>query len=658
MKDFFLILLCAVGAALLLTAGLCGAALYVVIPPQKENSLLRLENAALETARECNDLVVSQGTPPRIAIEEYLKTYIIRNGFSDAVDFCITKSGSASEIGTVFSGNEQFQALTASIGRRRDFNGIISGYDSFLKVNYIAAKWSYGEFNSVVLMPVSEFSKPSRRAYMLILLCGATVFIFALGGILLFTRRLAREMEIVSSSLGRLCTEDYSPFPNVEPLNPASERIFESIRSLIRDQKSRKSEQEKSSAAIQQTQKLESIGILAGGIAHDFNNLLTAIRGNLQLALMFSETPETRRCLTDCESAAVRAAALTKQLLTFSAGGKPVKSIVSVPELVESFSTFVLRGSRVKCTIHSAENVLPVEADAGQLGQAVDNIVINASQSMPEGGTITIDIDNYYHKSEVCTETGKHNTQRPAAMAFPTLKTDNCESLLPLGAGAYVRISFTDNGCGIGREALEKIFDPFFTTKATGSGLGLATTYEIIRKHGGFIAAFSEEGVGTEFRIYLPASPELVASANVSEGGSQQESLYNAGGYVMVMDDQESIRALLARMFSLMNCRCDFAADGTEMIEKYKSAKAAGTPYDILFMDLTIPGGMGGKEAIGIIRETDKKVKAVVASGYSNDPVIADYVEYGFDACLQKPFKITDISAIMHRLMNRASKKR
>ena len=578
-------------------------------------------------------------------ISNFLRGYLKKNEFVLNTTLCMVND----ETGAVFEGPNQTLSLPEHDANHKI---IFKVTDTFSNIEYVVGGAACRDGRIFIMMPAGDFYLPRLHSIILIWTCGAIILVLVLGVSYFIAKLIARDIRMTSAALERLKCEDYSHLPRMKPFSGDGEKIYRTIQTIIREQDRRKNEQEKNIAAVQRSQKLESIGILAGGIAHDFNNLLTAIRGNLQLALMFSESPETRRCLADCEDATIRAAALTNQLLTFSAGGKPVKSVVSIPELVESFASFVLRGSRIKYTMARAEKVLPVEADSGQFGQAVDNIVINAAQSMPDGGKIEIRIDNYYHKPD---PSGTADTfKAPALSVFPRLGVSDSDAQLKLPAGAYVKISIKDSGCGIIPENLEKIFDPFFTTKKTGNGLGLATTYEIIRKHGGFLCVCSEPGRGTEFRIYLPALPESDEnSAGHNEQNAKRDQIYSGGGHVMIMDDRADIRALLTKMLTMMNCRCDSASDGDELIAKFKNAKANSVPYDVIFMDLTIPGGMGGKEAIGIIRSLDSEVKTVVASGYSNDPVIADFMEHGFNACLQKPFKIADVSIIMHRLMKK-----
>ncbi len=366
------------------------------------------------------------------------------------------------------------------------------------------------------------------------------------------------------------------------------------------------------------TQKLESIGVLAGGIAHDFNNLLTAIMNNLYL-MKNHISPEEKvyERIIATERASARAQGLTQQLLTFSKGGAPVKGLISVRELISESISISLRGSNVRC-----ENLIPnelwnIEADAGQMNQAINNIIINADQSMPQGGTIKIDCENVIVEPE---------------------------NKLTLKEGNYIKITIKDQGTGISEEHLSRIFDPYFSTKQKGSGLGLSTTYSIIMKHDGHIDIKSELGTGTMFTIYLPASMEEIQIKKPVE----DEQLIGTGR-VLIMDDDVFVRDSLGEMLIEIGYVVEHAVDGREAIDTYKNAMASENPFDAIIMDLTIPGGMGGTEAIRELIEIDPNVKAIVSSGYSYDPIMSNYSEYGFRAVLAKPYK--DMSEL-NRILN------
>jgi len=374
-------------------------------------------------------------------------------------------------------------------------------------------------------------------------------------------------------------------------------------------------EREHMEAELSRVQKLESLGLLAGGIAHDFNNLLGAVMGNISLA-MLDVDPENKayQHLAKAERASFRAQELTRQLLTFSRGGAPVKKRITLPGIITEAAGFSLRGSRVLHELSIAADLLPVEADEGQMMQVFNNVLINADQAMPAGGIIRIAAGNV------------------------TLGPGEVPSL---AAGRYVAITVSDEGTGIPREHLDKIFDPYFTTKQRGSGLGLAATYSIIRKHDGHITVESELGKGTVFHIYLPASQGEVAPP------PRQEKFVRGSGAVLIMDDDEDMRKTTGDMLMRMGYTVDYADEGNAAIAKFQLAREAGRPFVAVIMDLTVPGGMGGKEAIGKLLAIDPAVRAIVSSGYSEDPVMADFRAYGFRGVAIKPYRIRELSEVV-----------
>ena len=371
-------------------------------------------------------------------------------------------------------------------------------------------------------------------------------------------------------------------------------------------------------------QKLESVGVLAGGIAHDFNNILTAILANISLArLQLKPDDPLYKRLEAAEKASLRATDLTQQLLTFSKGGSPIKATTSIGELIEGSASFALRGSNVKCEFHLPHSVWPVEADEGQMSQVMNNLVINADQAMPEGGTITISAENVVVK--------------PA-------------DALPLKQGKYVKIAIKDQGTGIPHEHLHKIFDPYFTTKQKGSGLGLAVTYSIIKNHDGYITVESELGAGTTFNIYLPSSQKRMGKKK-----SSGDIPVSGKGKILLMDDEDIIREAVGEILESLGYRVKFVRDGTEAFEAYKTAKESGHPFDVVIMDLTIPGGMGGKEALKKLKGIDPSVKAIVSSGYSHDPIMSDYKKYGFMGMITKPYRVNQLSEEVSRVIGSAA---
>ncbi len=370
-----------------------------------------------------------------------------------------------------------------------------------------------------------------------------------------------------------------------------------------------------------QSEKLKAIGTLAGGIAHDFNNLLQGVFGYVSLTKMnLDPKGKAFANLEKVEKALNMSMSLANQLLTFSKGGKPVKKRVALLPIVESSAGFALSGSRSVCRMTSGKDLWDIEADEGQIEQVVQNIVLNASEAMPDGGTVEINITN---------------AEIPKAI----------KPSLPDG-GKFIRLEIRDSGIGIPEHYLPKIFDPYFTTKQKGSGLGLATSYSIIRNHGGIIDIASEANKGSIFSIYLPALESCVEKeVRVSLPPVKRKAR------VLVMDDEEIIRDVAMMMIRELGHEGESAHDGADAIEKFRQAADTGKPFDVVVLDLTVKRGMGGERVIAKLREMEPGIKAIVSSGYSDNPVISDYKCHGFSAFLNKPYRISALKDSLDALL-------
>jgi CheY-like chemotaxis protein len=376
---------------------------------------------------------------------------------------------------------------------------------------------------------------------------------------------------------------------------------------------------------ILKAQKLESLGVLAGGIGHDFNNLLSGIMGNISLAKLEAERGENiMESLDEALRVSAKASALTRQLLVFSKGGAPVKKAASISEVLRESAAFTLRGSKIKCKFKISKELWPVKVDVGQFSQVIHNLVLNAMQAMSGGGELRLEAKNIYLEKKL---------------------------KLPLAPGRYVVIKIQDQGKGIAQDYMPQIFDPYFTTKSKGSGLGLTISYTTIKRHDGHITVESELGKGTTFKIHLPATEETP-----EEAGDREMRPAEGEGRILLMDDEESIRKVAKRMLVELGYEVKCVEDGDEVIKHYAQARRSGQPFEAVIMDLTIPGGMGGKETIEELLKIDSDTIAVVSSGYSNDPIMSNYEKYGFSGVVSKPYRIEELSWVMRDVLKGAEK--
>jgi PAS domain S-box-containing protein len=413
------------------------------------------------------------------------------------------------------------------------------------------------------------------------------------------------------------------------------ERIIEQVASPIRDSKNEIAgvvlvfrditERQRNEAERRKAETLEQLGLLAGGIAHDFNNLLTAIIGNISLAsLLLPPDDEMAERLDDAKNASLRARDLAQQLLTFARGGAPIKKTASITKLIQDTVSFSLRGSHNRSEFEFAPDVAQAEIDAGQISQVIANLVVNADQAMPNGGTLYVSCENFCY--------------------------DVNDAAIPdLGPGDYVRVRIRDEGVGIPEKYVKRIFDPYFTTKPKGNGLGLATAYSIIKNHNGLMTVESQVHVGTTFTIYLPAAAaqeELVVDAP-----KKLTRAMSGTGRVLVVDDEDAIRDLVEFTLTRLGYQVSQAATALQGVELYQERLKAGKRFDVVILDLTLPGGMGGKEALKKLLEIDPTVNAIVSSGYATDATMSRYQDFGFSGVIAKPYEAAELGKIVHEVI-------
>ena len=375
-------------------------------------------------------------------------------------------------------------------------------------------------------------------------------------------------------------------------------------------------EHKQSQAALGTVQQIESLGTLAGGIAHDFNNILTAIMGNI--SLLKSRTvkdSEAQELVAEAENACTTAKTLSNQLLTFSKGGSPVTVSMDLRGVLTQAATFAARGLSSRCIFDLGESPLIANIDKDQITRVIHNLIVNADEAMPRGGEIVL---------------------RAEVVALE-------ESLSPRrAAGRFVRLTVSDEGSGIDPSHQAKIFDPYFSTKGAGRGLGLATAYSIMAKHGGSIAAERKPGKGAAFALHFPLSAAVPA-----EKPRPAQAPGTGMGKVLIMDDEAPLAKVLKRMIEHLGYRAEIVADGQAALDTYAAALKSGAPYDAVILDLTVKAGMGGAEALIKLKALDPKVKSIISSGYSNNPIMAGYAAGGFSAALAKPYTIEMISEVL-----------
>ena len=365
-----------------------------------------------------------------------------------------------------------------------------------------------------------------------------------------------------------------------------------------------------------QKNKFELLEYFAGGLAHDFNNYFSAILCNIGLAKDSAvDNAELMEILNDVEYASTQASGLTNQFMTFARKDTSKKKIVDIGGLLRNTAGFILRGSSIYCTVNIQENLFNVEIDESQISEVINNLLINAKQALPDGGSIAVRAENI--------TIARHNPNR-------------------YRPGNYVHISIADNGHGIPDKIKKEVTNPFFTTKKNGSGLGLAICYSIIQKNGGYINFVSAVNVGTTFNILLHGSTKPVSGHE-----REKESLTRGSGRILIMDDDERVLSTLERMLKVLGYKAFPAVNGEDAIRKYSEALKDGERFDLVILDYTIANGMGGKEAVRQLLNLDPEVKAVLSSGYDVETILPDYRSRGFTAFLKKAYTIQELSKVI-----------
>jgi PAS domain S-box-containing protein len=381
-------------------------------------------------------------------------------------------------------------------------------------------------------------------------------------------------------------------------------------------------QQRRAEEQLRRTERLESLGLLAGGIAHDFNNMLMGIMASVSLAKLDPATDsDMAGILDDAEKAVMRAKGLTHQLLAFAKGGAPIRRAAAIGDLLRDTAEFALAGSNVRCQFNLPDDLWPANADVNQISQVVQNLVINAKQAMPDGGTLEIRARNL--------------------AAGP-------DDLPSLSEGRYVHVAVQDHGCGIDPDHLQRIFDPYFTSKGSGSGLGLAVCHTIVRNHGGLIRMDSTPGVGTTAEFVLPAVPDTETDTR-AEDSTEHETRQ---GRILLMDDEGLIRRGARLMLRSARYEVVCAEHGEDAVELYRHAHANERPFDAVILDITVADGMGGLECLERLRAVDPDVCAIVSSGYCEDPVMAQPHAYGFRGVLPKPYSLEELLRVLDEAMD------
>jgi PAS domain S-box-containing protein len=580
-----------------------GKTLGESLPEDQMKHFLEIDKMVLESGVEnlCEEPLTGQGGKIRIIVTKKTR-YVNEQGekFLIGVIRDITDRKRAEEAKAVADEKERLAVTLRSIGDGVITTDIQSNVVIINKVAELLCGWTQSEalgkpITSVFNIINESTRKPQENPVEKVLSTGR---IFELANHTLLIARDGTERIIADSGA---------------PIKDKNSKTI-GVVLVFRDM----TEKQKVSDTMQRAQKLESLGVLAGGIAHDFNNLMTGIFSCIDLAKGLSKDTTISAYLEEAISTIDRARGLTLQLLTFAKGGAPIQKIGHLFPFVQEVAQFALSGSNVACRFDVPQDLWACNFDKNQIGQVIDNLIINAQQAMPVGGTIEL-------SARKITLAEKEH---------PTLNKNN-----------YVKISVKDYGIGIPKELISKIFDPFFTTKTKGHGLGLATCYSIINRHDGCIDVESEPGKGSTFHIYLPASTDSVSSSGTSA------TAHWGSGTFLVMDDEEVIRETIRRILTSFGYTVVCKVNGKDAVDFITSEIKENRTVAGMLFDLTVPGGMGGKVAVEEIRKLNTEIPVFVVSGYTEDPVMKNPVDYGFTASICKPFRIEELSEMLNKHM-------
>ncbi|MDS1029794.1 ATP-binding protein [Bacillota bacterium LX-D] len=520
--------------------------------------------------------------------------------------------------------NEAYHKLTKEVKSGKA--GLLKFFESYSNktiwtfYNPVVVEGASTPWSLLVNVPIDEALAPLYNLISKIIL----IIIFALFNVLILVHFFVNIvmqpvdetvdvlLDVGKGNLSRRVT--FKSTDEIGAMGTALNKMLDSMQTMM-------AEREKMDAELFKINKLESLELMARGVAHDFNNILMIILGNISLAKMYGNNLEKMgKKLKEIEKAALQAKDLVQHLLTITKGVSPNKKVLCLDKLLKETTKFSLSGSNIKCQYSIAPDLWLTEADEGQINQVFNNLIINAIQAMPEGGTIRVKAEN---------------------------RTTEEKSILPIEPGKYIYVTVEDEGCGIPEENLTKIFDPFFTTKQSGNGIGLATTYSIIKKHGGYITAESQVGKGTKFLIYLPATNKKHVEQR------EQSKLIMGRGKILLMDDDARIREIGEKMLTRLGYQVALASDGGEAVELYEKAKEEGKPFRAAIIDLTVPGKMGGKKALEKILAIDPAARVILASGYSFGDTKEQFKDHEGVNFVAKPYQLEELGKILANLLNK-----